>query len=151
MRQGPHQAAQKSTRTGTPACSATSSNNSGSASIGAAIGSIEVLQAPHLTCFVRYGVATRFFRSQARQIRIMCSARRRSRWRGIVSRPAQQASKCQAELDDEDDHDDELQEIALRDARLIHGETVNVVECLEFFLHVAFPPIQAEPCGDEIE
>jgi hypothetical protein len=60
MRQGPHQAAQKSTSTGSGEARTTSSKTAASASIGSATGGSIVLHDAHRT-LPRLAIANRFF------------------------------------------------------------------------------------------
>src|SRR5579871_2928736 len=70
MRQGTHQAAQKSSRTGTRAFCTTSLNNAGSLSSGSPIGGKAALQAPHLPVSERWAAGMRFARPQFLHVRI---------------------------------------------------------------------------------
>jgi hypothetical protein len=70
-RQGPHQAAQKSTSTGTLLSRTTSSNSSGPTSMGSVIAGSAALQAPHLPMSRRCFAGIRFGFPQDRQFRIM--------------------------------------------------------------------------------
>ena len=76
-RHGPHQAAQKSTSTGTDAELVTESKRSASASIGSATGGSGALHCPHCPVSARCSGGTRFFVWQDGHSR-MKGARRRS-------------------------------------------------------------------------
>src|SRR5580693_544182 len=67
-RQGPHQSAQKSTRTGTREFWIISSKSAVSTCIGSSVGGNAVLHAPHLPVSARWFAATRFFWPQLLQI-----------------------------------------------------------------------------------
>ena len=69
MRHGPHQAAQKSTRTGTCDCPVAAANSAGSASIGSAGGGKAVLHAPQRASAVNQSSGIRFFLPQDGQAR----------------------------------------------------------------------------------
>ncbi len=71
IRQGPHQAAQKSTRTGTLLSRTNSSNSSGLTSMGSAIAGNAALQAPHLPISDRCFAGIRFGFPQDWQFRMM--------------------------------------------------------------------------------
>ena len=71
IRQGPHQAAQKSTSTGTRAFSTISSNNRESTSSGSASGLNVDLQAPQRPVSARCSAGIRFCRPQVLQVRTM--------------------------------------------------------------------------------
>jgi hypothetical protein len=70
-RHGPHQSAQKSTRTGTAAVETISSNAASSTSMGVEDGSIAALQLPQRPRCARWRGGTRFSRPQAEQRRII--------------------------------------------------------------------------------
>jgi hypothetical protein len=71
MRQGPHQAAQKSTSTGTRAFWMISSNNCGSTSRGSPTGASGALQAPQRPVSARWSAGIRFWRPHVLQVRTM--------------------------------------------------------------------------------
>ncbi len=75
IRQGPHHAAQKSTRTGTLLVRTISSKSSGLTSTGSAIGGSVVLQAPHLPVSARCFAGIRFGFPQDGQFRVMAMER----------------------------------------------------------------------------
>src|SRR5258706_1857594 len=74
MRQGPPQAAQKSTSTGTAAFAVMASNSSASASMGSAIGGRSALHEPQRPVSARCSGGMRFLVPQLAHVRIMASS-----------------------------------------------------------------------------
>ena len=57
------------------------------------------------------------------------------------------AGEKKNELDDQDQHDDELQELATCHRRLLDGEAVDVSQCAQLLLHAVLPLIESQARG----
>src|SRR5688572_22887495 len=107
MRQGPHQAAQKSTNTGTRESRITSSKSCGSASIGSPTAGSSALHAPQRPVSARFATGTRFVLPHEAHFLSAASWRRSSFWTSLIGfhpngrgarRPSE--SRAQVELPD---------------------------------------------------